>query len=52
MAVQNEENGMVWGGYAAFKVIGNVKFNRNYAAILYRFRNLAQHDGKMSKLLQ
>jgi len=24
MAVQNAENGVVWGGYGAFKVIGNV----------------------------
>ena len=23
-------------------------FNRNYAAILYRFQDLAQHDGKMN----
>jgi len=50
MAMQNAENGMVWGGYGAFKVIGSVthhstehlydflfNFNRNYAAILYRF---------------
>ena len=27
-------------------------FNRNYAAILYRFPDLAQHDGKMNKLLE
>jgi len=26
--------------------------HRNYAAILYRFRDTAQHDGKMNKLLQ
>jgi len=24
MAVQNAENGVVWGSYAALKVIGNV----------------------------
>jgi len=24
MAVQNAENGVVWGGYGALKVIGNV----------------------------
>ena len=29
MAVQNEENGMVWGGYAAFKVIGNVTIQQS-----------------------
>jgi len=23
MAVQNAENGVVWGGYGAFKVMGN-----------------------------
>jgi len=23
MAVQNAENGMIWGGYGALKVIGN-----------------------------
>ena len=27
-------------------------FNRNYVAILYRFQDLAQHDGKMNKLLE
>jgi len=57
---------MVWGGQWAFKVIDNVtirqstymtyitlfNFNRNYAAILYRFRDTAQHDGKMDKLLE
>ena len=65
MAMQNAENGMVWGGYGAFKVIhvGNVtirestydflfNFNRNYFSILYRFPDLAQHDGKMNKLLE
>jgi len=24
MAVQNAENGVVWGGYGALKIIGNV----------------------------
>jgi len=24
MAVQNAENGVVWGGYGALKVIGNI----------------------------
>jgi len=27
-------------------------FNINYPANLYRFRDLAQHDGKMNKLLE
>jgi len=52
MAVQNAENGVVWGDKGALKVIGNVTirksaydflfdFNRNHASILYRFRDIA-----------
>ena len=52
MAVQNAENGVVWGGYGAFKVMGNATirysaydflfdFNRNHASVVYRFRDKA-----------
>jgi len=52
MAVRNAENGVVWGGYGALKVNGNVTirqsaydflfdFNRNHASILYSFRGIA-----------
>jgi len=52
MAVQNAENGVVWGGSGALKVIGNATipysaydflfdFNRNYVSIFYRFRDIA-----------
>ena len=52
MPVLNAENGVVWGGYGALKVNGNVTvrhsaydflfdFNRNYVSIFYRFRHIA-----------
>ena len=55
--VENEQNGVVWGGYGSPKVIGNVTirysaydflfvFNRNYASILYRFRDTASYLSK------
>ena len=58
MAVQNAENGVVWGGQGALKVMGNAtirlsaydflfNFNRNYVSILYRFRDIA---GLLSKV--
>jgi len=63
MAMQNAENGMVWGGYGAFKVIGNVTIRQSTymtsCSILTEtmrlscivFPDLAKHDGKMNKLL-
>jgi len=59
MAVQNAENGMVWGGYGALKVMGNVTirqsaydflfdFNRTHASILYRFRDIAGYLSKVA----
>jgi len=58
MAVQNAENGVVWGGWGALKVMDNATirqsaydflfdFNRNHASILYRFRDIA---GCLSKV--
>ena len=55
--VKNAQNGVVWGGQGSSKVIGNVAirqsacdflfdFNRNYASILYRFRDTARHLSK------
>jgi len=52
MAVQNTENRVAWGGYAAIKVMGNATirssaydflfdFNRNYVSIFRRFRDIA-----------
>jgi len=52
MAVQNAENGVVWGGQGGLKVMGNATirqsahdflfdFYRNHASILYRFRDIA-----------
>jgi len=59
MAVQSAKNGVVWGGYGALKVIGNVTirlsaydflfdFNRNYVSILYRFRDIAGYLSKVA----
>ena len=59
MAVQNAENGVVWGGYGALKVNGNVTirystydflfdFNRKYVSILYRFRYIAGYLSKVA----
>ena len=59
MAVQNAEHGVVWGGYGALEVIGNVTirwsaydflfdFNRNYVSILYRFRDIAGYWSKVA----
>ena len=59
MAVQNAENGVVWGSYGALKVIGNViirlsaydflfDFDRNHASILYRFRDIADYLSKVA----
>ena len=59
MAVQNAENGVVWGSQGALKVIGNVTirqsaydflfdFNRNHAFILYRFRDIAGYQSKVA----
>jgi len=58
MAVRNAENGVVWGGYGALKVNGNVTirqsaydflfdFNRNYVSIFYRFRDIAGYLSKV-----
>ena len=59
MAVQNVENGVVWGGYGALKVNGNVTirqsaydflfdFNKNYVSIFYRFRDIAGYLSKVA----
>jgi len=59
MAVQNAENGVVLGSQRALTVMGNVtirwsaydflfNFNRNYAAILYRFRDIASYLSKVA----
>jgi len=59
MAVHNAENGVVWGGYGALKVISNVTirqsaydflfdFNRNHESILYRFRDIAGYLWKVA----
>jgi len=62
MAVRNAENGVVWGGYGALKVIkvmGNATswwsaydflfdFNRNHASIFYRFRDIAGYLSKVA----
>jgi len=59
MAVQNAENWVVWGGYGALKVNGNVAirqsaydflfdFNRNYVSIFYRFRDIAGYLSKVA----
>jgi len=58
MAVQNAENGVVWGGMGKLKLIGNVTirqsaydflfdFNRNHASILYHFRDTAGYLSKV-----
>jgi len=50
---------VVWGGYGALKVIGNVTirqsaynflfdFNRNHASIFYRFRDIAGYLWKVA----
>ena len=59
MASQNVQIGVVGGVYGSFKVIGNVTirlstydflfdFNRNYASILYRFRDIASYSSKVA----
>jgi len=59
MAVQNAENGVVWGGYGALKVMGNAAvplsaydflfdFHRNHTHILYRFRDIAGYLPKVA----
>jgi len=59
MAVQNAENGVVWDGLGALKVIGNVTirqsaydflfdFNRNHASILYHLRDIAGYLWKVA----
>jgi len=61
MAMQNADNGMVWGGYGAFKVIGNVTIRQSTSCSILTetmrlffivFPDLAKHDGKMNKLLE
>jgi len=58
MAMQNEENWVIWDGYGALKVIGNITirwsahdflfdFHRNHASIVYPFRDI---DGYLSKV--
>jgi len=59
MAVQNAENGVVWGGYGALKIMGNATirwtaydflfdFNGNHASILYRLRDIASYSSKVA----
>jgi len=59
MAVQNAENGVVWGSYEALKVTGNATirqsafdflfdFNRNYVSVFYRFRDIASFLSKVA----
>jgi len=59
MAVRNAENGVVWSGYRALEVNGNVTirysaydflfdFNRNYVSILYRFQDVAEYLSKVA----
>jgi len=59
MAVQNAENGVVWGSYGALKVTGNATirysaydflfdFNRNYVYIFYRFRDILSYLSKVA----
>jgi len=57
MAVQNAENGVVWGDKGALKVMGNVTksahdflfdFNRNYVSIFYCFRDIAGYLSKVT----
>jgi len=59
MAVQNAENGVVWGSYGSLRVSRNVTirqsayhflfdFNRNYASISYRFRDIAGYSSKVA----
>jgi len=59
MAVQNAENGVVWGSYGALKVTGNATirysaydflfdFNRNYVYIFYRFRDIVSYLSKVA----
>jgi len=54
MAVQNAENGVIWGSYGALKVMGNAvirqraydflfEFNRIYVSIFYRFWDIASY---------
>jgi len=58
LAMQNAENWVVWGGQWALGVTGNVTIQRvydflfnfkgNYAAILYRFRDIASYLSKIA----
>jgi len=59
MAVQNAENGVVWGDYGALKVMGNATtpqsaydflfdFNRKYVSIFCRFRDTAGYLSKFA----
>jgi len=59
MAMQNAENEVVWGGYGALNVIGNVTIrlstydflfdsNRNHVSILYRFQDIAGYLSKVA----
>ena len=59
MAVQNAENGVVWSGYGALKVMGNATiwlsaydflfdFTRIYVSIFYRFRDIAGYLPKVA----
>ena len=57
--LQNAENGVVWGGYGALKVMGNdtirlsvydflFDFNRNNVSMFYRFRGIAGYLSKVA----
>ena len=56
MAVQNAENGVVWGGggtqgqqqshHVAYDFLFD--FNRNHVSILYRFRDIAGYLSKVA----
>jgi len=59
MAVENAENGVVWGSYGALKVTGNATirysaydflfdFSRNYVYIFYRFRDIVSYLSKVA----
>jgi len=55
MAVQNAENGVVWGGYGALNATIRstaydflFDFNRNHASILYRLRDIASYSSKVA----
>ena len=55
LAVQNAENGVLWGGKRALKVLGNASasdfifdFNRIYVSIFSVFENIAGHLSKVA----